>query len=34
MVNRDRKLVVRNALAPMAEKGLSRAHEFSVLLSK
>ena len=28
MADQDRKLVVRNALKPMAEKGLPRPHEF------
>ena len=34
MANRDRKLVVRNALTHMAEKGLPQPPDFSVLLSK
>ena len=34
MADRDRKLVVRNALTSMGEKGLPRPPEFSVLLVK
>ena len=34
MAGRDRKLVVRNTLAPMAEKGLSRPPVILALLRK